>query len=162
MRTCVQRGDPGGIDPPALKLTGSRYQRRGEASNRVLDFEQTRSSALQPVRRILYGIALCFLAALLATEAKVAWVAHTGGFPNDMTAIKLCPVAGKLIDRKAESTPPTPVSRLGSTQASAVLQGSFVIQWGVKPVRRRPLLVSVAEHPCFSPPLFLRPPPSSL
>jgi hypothetical protein len=128
----------------------------------VLDFEQTRSFVLQPVRRILYGIALCFLAALLATEAKVAWAAHSDGFPNDMTAIKLCPVAGKLIDRKAEATSPIPQSRLDTTQLSTIRQDSFVVRWGVKLAPRRPLLVSVAEHLYFSAPLFLRPPPASL
>jgi hypothetical protein len=132
----------------------------GGASNGVLDFEQARSFALQPLQRILYGLALCFLAALLATEAKVAWAAQSGGSPNDITAIKLCPVAGKWIDRRVEATSSIPESRLAPPQLGAILQHTFVAKWGVSPAPRSPRPVSVAEHPYFSALLFLRPPPA--
>lgn len=58
--------------------------------------------------RILFGAALCFLAALLAVDAKVAWAAHAGGQPNDLTAVKLSPIAAKSIELKARASQPEP------------------------------------------------------
>lgn len=69
-------------------------------NNPVVDFEQARSCPLSPARRIVFGIMLCFLAALFAVETKVAWVANAGTSPSDLTAAKLCPVAGKIIESK--------------------------------------------------------------
>ncbi len=59
----------------------------------MIDFGQMKPA----MRQFVYGLLLCFLATLLAVEAKAAWVADAGGSPTDLSAVKLCPAPGKHI-----------------------------------------------------------------
>jgi len=126
----------------------------------VLNFVQVGSFKLKPVRRIVYGAALCFLAALLAVEAKVAWTANAGNTPSDITAVKLSPVPTTRISSAVHA------ASAGSTDFIVVAafiatcriilslhQASGRPAFDFKAVRR------LAELSFFSPPLFFRPPP---
>ena len=61
----------------------------------MVDFDSVKGfSQVRPLRQFIYGLALCFLAALLAVEAKAAWVANDRS-PNDISAVKLSPAPGE-------------------------------------------------------------------
>src|SRR5215469_17020131 len=75
----------------------------------MLDCQQVRFFPLPSARRLIFGLALCFLAALLAVDAKAAWVACAGHSPNDISAAKLPPAVGKWLIPQA-----TPVLRSAS------------------------------------------------
>jgi hypothetical protein len=116
---------------------------------------------LQPVRRIIYGVALCFLAVLLAMEAKAAWAASAGHSPTDITAVKLCPDAGKHL----EATTDAPLARSYGptelTQVTAVcLNATPFAQWSLSSTANPQSSSTPKELSYFSPPLFLRPPPA--
>lgn len=132
------------------------------ASGLVVDFDSVRSfSVLQPVRRFIYGLALCFLAALLATEAKAAWAANGAGVPSDISAVKLWPEAMKQVASRGQTASrpmavPIRLACLSVDRAAALPPASC------EPFESRlRLSIPVARLLCFSPSLFLRPPPSS-
>ena len=126
----------------------------------MLDFEQVRLFTLQPVRQIIYGAALCILAVLLAVEAKVAWTASAGGAPNDLTAVKLCPVPGKCIDPRIHIASPDIFKSVTATDLAASCLISFVSKWTSRRDANRQDPQGLAELSFFSPPLYLRPPPA--
>jgi hypothetical protein len=132
----------------------------GNSSTQVLDFEQVRSFKLQPVRQIIYGGALCILAALLAVEAKVAWTASADGAPNDLTAVKLCPTPGKCIHPIIQVASPDTLSPITASELAATYLITFASKWSSGPVAKRRDTQRLAELSFFSPPLFLRPPPA--
>jgi len=130
----------------------------------VIDFDSVRSfPVLQPVRRFIYGLVLCFLAALLATEAKAAWAADRAGVPSDISAVKLCPPAIKRIEASVAPAPHFPVGPLGRdffVPTAIGIQDPFLaVGSGSREIGpQRPKQVTTL--PFFSPSLFLRPPPS--
>jgi hypothetical protein len=114
---------------------------------------------LHPLRQFIYGLALCFLAALLAVEAKAAWAANNQS-PNDVSAAKLCPAAGKQVDCATadgahSSAPPMQLAKIGME-----LKGSAFPERD----RSRPDAFEAprrfTELSFFSATLFLRPPPA--
>lgn len=127
--------------------------------SQMIDFQKARSFVLKSARRIICGVALCFLAALLAFEAKTAWVANAGEFPTDLTAVKLSPAAVKPTDAKVACSSPM---LTGSTQAIEACS-AFDKAYAAKDRRHAAIyeqkMASVARLACFAPPQFLRPPP---
>jgi hypothetical protein len=135
--------------------------KKGSASNLMIDFGQVRFFELHPVRRIICGVALCFLAALLATEAKAAWVASAGGSPNDITAVKLCSVAGKRLESAMDSPLARSHNPIDWIQVAAVcLNTTPFVQWRSFSTADPRGSGTPLELSYFSPPLFLRPPPA--
>lgn len=128
--------------------------------NPVIDCERERSFQLSPVRRIFFGAALCFLAALFAVDAKAAWVADAGSRPNDLTAAKLSPIAAKTIELKIRATQPEPhlaavliLAALPAQRASIPLSASLQV------LRSSSSQLAILDF--RSPALFVRPPPSN-
>jgi hypothetical protein len=116
---------------------------------------------LHPVRRIICGVALCFLAALLATEAKAAWVANAGSSPSDITAVKLCPVAGKQLQAAIDVPLARSHNPIDSIHVIAVCQCTTPFaQWSISSTANPQSSGTPLELSYFSPPLFLRPPPA--
>lgn|SRR5690348_18281708 len=127
--------------------------------NPVVDCEQERSFKLPPARRIFFGAALCFLAALLAVDAKVAWVADAGSRPNDLTAVKLSPIAAKTIELKAQSAPPEPHHTAALLLAAIPAQpASIPFSASLQLLRSPSSQLAILDF--RSPALFIRPPPS--
>jgi hypothetical protein len=93
-------------------------------------------------------------------EAKVAWVASAGSSPNDFTAVKLCPVAGKWIDPKLADKSSNAHRTIPSTQFSASYLRTFVANWAIRPIANRQRSVGIKELSYFSAPMFFRPPPA--
>lgn len=114
---------------------------------------------MQSARQILCGVALCFLAALLAFEAKTAWVANAGMSPTDLTAVKLSPAVVKPPDAKAACSSPM---LTGSTHAIEPCL-AFHKAYAAKDRRHAAIyeqeMASFSRLACFAPPQFLRPPP---
>jgi hypothetical protein len=115
---------------------------------------------LQSIRQITCGFALCFLAALLAVEAKVAWTACSGESPNDTAAIKLCPVAGKHVDPKLQDAPSKTFYPCGVLKGGSLF---FFVAYPLK-LKKVSLNFETGENApklsYLSPPLFFRPPPA--
>jgi hypothetical protein len=132
------------------------------SSTLMVDSVQKRSYALSPARRILFGAILCFLAALFAVEVKVAWVANAGTSPNDYTAAKLCPVAGKLIEQKLHS------SVSSENQSKGLLQLAVITLAFALPIRKflqqnyPPTFSGICQSHDFSAFFFYRPPPTRI
>lgn len=114
---------------------------------------------MRSVRQIVYGVALCFLAALLAIEAKAAWAASANGSPSDISAVKLCLSAIKPIESRPAHTSPTASCLIEATSACAFFEN-------VRLTKGKTFFTSVEQSSArpiklvyFSPSRFLRPPP---
>jgi len=114
---------------------------------------------LQPVRQFIYGLTLCFLAALLATEAKAAWAANGAGVPSDLSAIKLCPAGIKRVEISIAPAPHPPLSPVDSVVLSADTRPHLLLLARGYCESDPPGPAKIAELPFFSQPLFQRPPP---
>ena len=114
---------------------------------------------MSPARRIIFGTVLCFLAALLAVEAKVAWVADAGGQPNDLTAAKLSPITAKSIEQKAQASQPEPLYSSALILAALPAQPASIPFATSLQLIQSPLqhITMVRAHSAV---LFVRPPPS--
>ena len=130
------------------------------ASKQMVDCAQARFFTLPRVRRIIFGLTLCFLAALFAVEAKAAWVANAGHTPNDFTAVKLCPVSGKWIESQNNSAYRTSNSNTVMPQHVLFFAPPSLINRGLarSVVYSNPSALLHSIY--FSAPQFFRPPPS--
>jgi hypothetical protein len=133
--------------------------RRSSASNRMLDFGQARLFELQPVRRIIYGLALCFLAALLALEAKAAWVANAGGSPSDLSAVKLCPSIPRIDSEFACTSVPSQAP-IDPIQPIDLLERPANARWRSFSTEGNEGSIRITGLAFFSGSLFFRPPPA--
>lgn len=109
--------------------------------------------------RALLGFVLCFLAATFAVEAKVAWYGPFTGPGSDVRAAKALPMNAPRLEEqgaRASGTEHTPLLfALLAAGAAGLLAGM-----AGKPQRHENrTAVRVVILPCFSPPLYLRPPP---
>jgi|SRR5579862_2982900 len=118
-----------------------------------------RLAKVQPVRRIVSAIALCFLAALLSVAAKMAWAGYSGNSPTDITAIKLCPSVEKWIAPALHASPASHGLRHSAASAAMAqnLPAGHSRFW--QRTAHQQLSRAAADLAFFSPPLFLRPPP---
>jgi len=115
---------------------------------------------MQRVRRIVFGLVLCFLAALLAVEAKMAWAGCSGNSPSDLTAIKLCPSIEKWIATGSDAASlHRPAATASWTGAALPALNSNSLQYPPRPAARQRPRRAIAGFGDFSPALHLRPPP---
>jgi hypothetical protein len=126
----------------------------------MLDFGQAGWFELQPVRQIIYGLALCFLAIMLAVEAKAAWVANAGQSPSDLSAVKLCPSSAARVHPESACLSAPPQKSIDPIQPAALLESPATSKWKSFSSQRDEALIRVTELPFFSASLFFRPPPA--
>ena len=127
--------------------------------SQLKDCEQVRPIKQFPARQIVFGVLLCFLAALLAIDAKVAWVAAASSQPNDLTAVKLSPLATNSTEQKAQVSQPDP--QLVTSQNVAALQTDPVMPASFAPSSSTPSPATHAVRTGSSTVThLLRPPPT--
>jgi hypothetical protein len=114
---------------------------------------------LHPLRQFIYGLALCFLAALLAVEAKAAWAANNQS-PNDISAVKLCPAAGKQVDSATEEITHSSAHPMQFAKIGMALKGSAFPERNRAHADAFEAPRQFTERSFFSATLFLRPPPA--
>ena len=114
---------------------------------------------MHPLRQFIYGLALCFLAALLAVEAKAAWAANNQS-PNDISAVKLCPAAGKQVDFATEEAAHSSGHPLQLAKIGVELKGSAFPERNRSRADAFEAPRRFTELSFFSATLFLRPPPA--
>jgi hypothetical protein len=130
------------------------------ASGRVIDCDSVGSfSILQPNRQFVYGLLLCFLAALLATEAKAAWAADWAGVPSDISAVKLCSPPMKQIEVSIAPLPDLPAGPPRFARAWIGVQSPFLAALSMAREINWRASGRISSLPFSSFSLFLRPPP---
>lgn len=114
---------------------------------------------MHPLRQFIYGLTLCFLAALLAVEAKAAWAANNQS-PNDITAVKLCLAVGKQVDLAVEDAAHSSSHPVQLAKTGMALRGSAFPERNRRRVDSFECSRRFIELSFFSATLFLRPPPA--